>query len=88
MTVLLDFVEPRITNVTVLNVLDQGIPKEAKDKKTWKGKVAKQWKKMQHSSGNQHAAYPHGGAIGTAILAYCSCPPHLVDPVALLTIAT
>jgi len=39
--------------------------KESKDKnKTWKGKVAKQWKKMHHSSTTQHASYPPRGAIG------------------------
>jgi hypothetical protein len=45
------------------------VPDESADKdgkKTWKGKVAKQWKKMQQ--GNPPivvAPYPEGGSIGS-----------------------
>ena len=33
-------------------------------KKTWKGKVAKQWKRMQGSSSAPNTSYPEGGSIG------------------------
>ena len=39
--------------------------KENSHKKTWKGKVAKQWKRMQGSTSNTgNSAYPEGGSIG------------------------
>ena len=40
----------------------QAVEKEGK--KTWKGKVAKQWKKMQGTSGVTLSSYPEGGSIG------------------------
>ena len=49
--------------------VDQGpMTKEGSNKKTWKGKVAKQWKRMQ-ASGSSPAlqnteSYPEGGSIG------------------------
>ncbi len=49
----------------------------SKDKKTWKGKVAKQWKKM-HASSSSHSsggvsAYRVGGAVGVPLE---DCPTH------------
>ena len=42
-------------------------PKEPK--KTWKGKVAKQWRKMQEATtGVSMASYPEGGSIGMTSL--------------------
>ena len=39
--------------------------KDAKDKKTWKVQMKKQWKKMQPGSSNMQAPlYPEGGSIG------------------------
>ena len=45
---------------------DQGpMTKENSHKKTWKGKVAKQWKRMQGSTSTTgNSAYPEGGSIG------------------------
>ena len=37
---------------------------EKEAKKTWKGKVAKQWRKMQATTGITLASYPEGGSIG------------------------
>ena len=33
-------------------------------KKNWRGKVAKQWKRMQGSSSASNTSYPEGGSIG------------------------
>ena len=39
--------------------------KETSNKKNWKGKVAKQWKRMHAgSSPAQGTTYPEGGSIG------------------------
>ena len=44
-------------------------PNQTKDKKTWKGKVAKQWKKMHHSNqpGSQQNFPEGGGSIGKKV---------------------
>ena len=42
--------------------------KETSNKKNWKGKVAKQWKRMHAgSSPAQGTTYPEGGSIGMFI---------------------
>ena len=43
--------------------------KESSHKKTWKGKVAKQWKRMQASGSStaQNNSYPEGGSIGNIL---------------------
>ena len=52
------------------------IPEEPTDKdgkKTWKGKVAKQWKKMQQGPGATSTLltpYPEGGSIGEPNINY------------------
>ena len=43
---------------------DQGPMTKESTKKTWKGKVAKQWKRMQGSSSAPNTSYPEGGSIG------------------------
>ncbi len=48
--------------IFILDTGQQAADKEAK--KTWKGKVAKQWKKMQGTSGVTLSSYPEGGSIG------------------------
>ena len=47
-------------------VSDQGpMTKETSNKKNWKGKVAKQWKRMHAGSSQaQNTSYPEGGSIG------------------------
>ena len=37
---------------------------EKENRKSWKGKVSKQWKKMQGSNPGPMATYPEGGSIG------------------------
>ena len=50
---------------SITEILDIGPSSSEKgSKKTWKGKVAKQWKKMQGTSGVTLSAYPEGGSIG------------------------
>jgi hypothetical protein len=51
-----------LSSCFVLDTGQQAADKEAK--KTWKGKVAKQWKKMQGTSGVTLSSYPEGGSIG------------------------
>ena len=49
---------------------DQGLMTK-ENKKTWKGKVAKQWKRMQGSGSGtpmQNSSYPEGGSIGKKFL--------------------
>jgi hypothetical protein len=66
-----DFIAPTSPSV-LLNCLSlsEQIPEEMSDrdgsKKTWKGKVAKQWKKMQQgpTQAMPMAPYPEGGSIG------------------------
>lgn len=55
-------------------VLDQGPMNKEHSKKTWKGKVAKQWKRMQGSTPVQNASYPEGGSIGNALLTVIMAP--------------
>ena len=53
-------------------VSDQGpMTKETSNKKNWKGKVAKQWKRMHAgSSPAQNTSYPEGGSIGMLIVQF------------------
>ena len=45
--------------------------KETSNKKNWKGKVAKQWKRMHAgSSPAQNTSYPEGGSIGMLIVQF------------------
>ena len=44
--------------------LDQGPMTKESSKKNWRGKVAKQWKRMQGSSSASNTSYPEGGSIG------------------------
>ena len=54
-----------INNPLILHLSDPGQQAADKEsKKTWKGKVAKQWRKMQGTSGVTLSAYPEGGSIG------------------------
>ena len=39
---------------------------EKENRKSWKGKVSKQWKKMQGSAAGPLLSYPEGGSIGIA----------------------
>ena len=50
----------------LIPISDQGpMTKETSNKKNWKGKVAKQWKRMHAgSSPAQGTTYPEGGSIG------------------------
>lgn len=58
---------PRLILLLFSNNLEQ-IPEESSEgKKTWKGKVAKQWKKIQQQGPNPQgplSTYPEGGSIG------------------------
>ena len=52
--------------------------KENSHKKTWKGKVAKQWKRMQGSTSNTgNSAYPEGGSIGNNHIIFSKKTPQL-----------
>jgi hypothetical protein len=37
---------------------------DKENRKSWKGKVSKQWKKMQGSTASPLISYPEGGSIG------------------------
>ena len=54
----------------LIPISDQGpMTKETSNKKNWKGKVAKQWKRMHAgSSPAQGTTYPEGGSIGMFFL--------------------
>merc|ERR1712018_732817 len=43
-------------------------------KKNWRGKVAKQWKRMQGSSSAPNTSYPEGGSIGVPLEDCPMCP--------------
>ena len=59
--------EPSLGKELKVPLILEQVPEETTDKdgkKTWKGKVAKQWKKIQGTPPLPLAPYPEGGSIG------------------------